>query len=43
VRWLPITHSTPDTCALHIRCAAGSVLHTADWKIDAAPQSSARL
>ncbi len=37
VRWLPITHSTPDTCALHIRCEAGSVLHTADWKIDKAP------
>lgn len=37
VRWLPITHSTPDTCALHIRCSAGSALHTADWKIDAAP------
>lgn len=38
VRWMPITHSTPDTCALHIRCKAGSVLHTADWKIDEAPQ-----
>ncbi|MFK8041008.1 ribonuclease J [Congregibacter sp.] len=38
VRWLPITHSTPDTCALHIRCAAGSLLHTADWKIDEMPQ-----
>lgn len=38
VRWLPITHSTPDTCALHIRCDAGSVLHTADWKIDKKPQ-----
>ena len=38
VRWLPITHSTPDTCALHIRCPAGNVLHTADWKIDKAPQ-----
>lgn len=37
VQWLPITHSTPDTCALHIRCAAGSVLHTADWKIDSGP------
>ena len=37
VRWLPITHSTPDTCALHLRCAAGSVLHTADWKIDDSP------
>lgn len=38
VRWLSITHSTPDTCALHIRCPAGSVLHTADWKIDHKPQ-----
>lgn len=37
VRWLSITHSTPETCALHLSCAAGSVLHTADWKIDAAP------
>jgi ribonuclease J len=37
LHWLPITHSTPDTCALHIRCRAGSVLHTADWKIDASP------
>lgn len=38
VRWMPITHSTPDTCALHITCEAGSVLHTADWKIDPSPQ-----
>lgn len=38
VRWLPITHSTPDTCALHISCPAGNVLHTADWKIDHGPQ-----
>ena len=37
VRWLPITHSTPDTCALHITTPAGSVLHTADWKLDAQP------
>lgn len=37
LRWMPITHSTPDTCALHISCAAGQVLHTADWKMDAAP------
>jgi ribonuclease J len=37
IDWLPITHSTPETCALHIRTAAGSVLHTADWKIDVAP------
>lgn len=38
LRWMPITHSTPDTCALHIACAAGEILHTADWKIDLAPQ-----
>ena len=37
VQWLPMTHSTPETCALHITCPAGSVLHTADWKIDPAP------
>ncbi len=37
VQWLPITHSTPDTCALHITTPAGSVLHTADWKLDAEP------
>ncbi len=37
VNWVPITHSTPDTCALDIRCAAGRVLHTADWKIDSGP------
>ena len=38
VTWLPITHSTPETCALHIETAAGDVLHTADWKIDPEPQ-----
>jgi ribonuclease J len=37
VQWLPMTHSTPETCALHVSCPAGSVLHTADWKIDPAP------
>jgi len=37
VRWIPITHSTPETNALMITTAAGRVLHTADWKIDMAP------
>lgn len=37
LRWLPITHSTPETCALLITTAAGRVLHTADWKLDSAP------
>ena len=37
VTWLPITHSTPETHALLIETKAGSILHTADWKIDPAP------
>jgi ribonuclease J len=37
VTWVPITHSTPETNGLLIRTAIGSVLHTADWKIDSAP------
>jgi ribonuclease J len=37
LHWLPITHSTPETCALHIQTEAGNVLHTADWKIDSGP------
>ncbi len=37
VTWLPITHSTPETCALLITTRAGRVLHTADWKLDSAP------
>jgi ribonuclease J len=37
VRWIPITHSTPETNALMISTTAGQVLHTADWKLDSAP------
>jgi ribonuclease J len=37
LRWIPITHSTPETCALLISTEVGRVLHTADWKLDAAP------
>ena len=37
IRWLPVTHSTPETHALLISTATGTVLHTADWKLDAAP------
>lgn len=37
IRWLPITHSTPETSALLISTPVGRVLHTADWKLDAAP------
>lgn len=37
VQWLPITHSTPETCALLIRTPGCRVLHTADWKVDTRP------
>ncbi len=34
VEWLPVSHSIPMCCALHIRSPAGTVLHTGDFKID---------
>jgi ribonuclease J len=34
---LPMTHSTVEMGALVIRTAAGTVLHTGDWKLDADP------
>lgn len=37
VEWIPITHSTPETCALSITTQTTRILHTADWKIDTAP------
>ena len=37
VQWLPITHSTAETSALLIDTPAGSILHTADWKVDHTP------
>lgn len=37
VEWLAITHSIPEPHALMIRTEAGTVFHTADWKIDAHP------
>ena len=37
VTWVPITHSTPETNGLLIETAAGTVVHTADWKIDSGP------
>lgn len=32
-----MTHSVPEPVALAIRCAAGTVLHTGDWKLDPNP------
>ncbi|GIS01987.1 MAG: hypothetical protein CM15mP103_05380 [Gammaproteobacteria bacterium] len=37
IECIPITHSTPETCALSITTPRSRILHTADWKIDADP------
>lgn len=37
VEWIPNTHSIPSPCGLAIRTPAGSVFHTADWKLDPDP------
>ena len=37
VEMVGLTHSIPDPTALAIRCDAGTVLHTGDWKFDAEP------
>ncbi len=34
---LPLTHSIPEMHALAIRTDAGVIMHTGDWKLDAAP------
>nr|GMC76151.1 ribonuclease J-like isoform X2 [Ipomoea batatas]GME16261.1 ribonuclease J-like isoform X2 [Ipomoea batatas] len=28
-----VTHSIPDCCGLVLRCDAGTILHTGDWKV----------
>ncbi|MGQ9365194.1 ribonuclease J [Azospirillum sp. ST 5-10] len=38
VEYVTVTHSIPEPSALAIRTAAGTVLHTGDWKLDPAPQ-----
>lgn len=37
IEMIPVAHSIPESCALAIRTAAGTVLHTGDWKIDETP------
>ena len=37
VQWIPNTHSIPSPCGVVIRTPAGSVFHTADWKLDPQP------
>lgn len=38
VRWIPVTHSIPQSHSLLISTELGEILHTADWKIDPEPQ-----
>jgi ribonuclease J len=37
VEFVPVAHSIPESCALAIRTPLGTVLHSADWKIDPEP------
>lgn len=34
---IPVAHSIPEPCSLAITTPLGTVIHTGDWKIDAAP------
>lgn len=36
-RFIHVTHSIPQSCALAIETAHGRILHTGDWKLDPAP------
>lgn len=37
LRYLPLPHSIPESCALLLATPAHRVLHTADWKLDPEP------
>lgn len=37
VEFIQVTHSIPDSIAMVIRTPVGSIVHTADWKIDQSP------
>ncbi|MCG6659053.1 ribonuclease J [Halomonas campisalis] len=37
LRYLPLTHSIPESCALLIAAGEHRVLHTGDWKLDPEP------
>jgi ribonuclease J len=37
IEFIQVTHSIPDSIALAIRTPVGTIVHTADWKIDQTP------
>jgi ribonuclease J len=37
VEFIAVAHSVPESCALAIRTAAGTILHSGDWKTDPTP------
>lgn len=37
LRFLPLTHSIPESCALLIQAGNSRILHTGDWKLDPEP------
>jgi len=37
IEFIAMAHSIPESCALAIRTPLGTILHSGDWKIDAAP------
>ncbi|SEI39738.1 ribonuclease J [Allopseudospirillum japonicum] len=37
VEWVPVTHSIPEAHSIYLKVAEHTLLHTGDWKLDAAP------
>jgi ribonuclease J len=41
LKFIPVAHSVPDTCALVIETPQGRVLHSGDWNLDPHPMTGA--
>lgn len=37
ITYVPVAHSTPESCSLYIKTPYGNVLHTGDWRLDDNP------
>lgn len=37
IKFTPVSHSVPDTCALFIETDVGNILHSGDWNLDPTP------